>query len=90
MNTKHNLYTESLSAKINRLTQTIQELKNIIKQREDLNRTLTNEVIELNELNSTLIKGKEIDKRVIKDRTDIIINLTDQVNYWQDYNKLNK
>ena len=28
-NTKHNLYTESLSAKINRLEQTVRELKNL-------------------------------------------------------------
>lgn len=47
-NTKHNLYTESLSAKISRLEQTIQELKNIIEVSHKINRRQETEINELN------------------------------------------
>lgn len=61
-NTKHNLYTESLSSKINRLEHTITELTQLVKQREQLNATLTNQVIELN-TELTLIKELNPDLR---------------------------
>lgn len=61
-NTKHNLYSESLSAKINRYEHTIRELTQLINKSNQANRRLTNEVIELNteltiikELNPDLI-----------------------------------
>jgi len=49
-NTNHNLYTESLSAKVNRLEQTIQELKNIIEVAHKINRRQETEINELNKL----------------------------------------
>ena len=61
-NTKHNLYTESLSSKINRLEHTIRELTSLLTQREDLNKTLTNKIIELN-TELTLIKELNPDLR---------------------------
>ena len=61
-NTTHNLYSESLSAKINRLEHTIRELTALLTQREDLNKTLTNKIIELN-TDLTLIKELNPDLR---------------------------
>jgi len=61
-NTKHNLYTESLSSKINRLEHTIRELTALVSQREELNQNLTNKIIELN-TELTLIKELNPDLR---------------------------
>ena len=54
-NTRHNLYTESLSSKINRLEHTIRELTSLLTKIEDENKTLSNKIIELN-TELTLIK----------------------------------
>lgn len=69
-NTTHNLYAESLSAKVNRLEHTIRELTQLIQQRQ-------NKITHLESINESI-------KTESKRRTDIIINLTDQVNYWRD------
>ena len=49
-NNTHNLYKESLSAKISRLEQTIRELKNIIEVSHKINRRQENEINELNNI----------------------------------------
>ena len=87
-NTNHDLYKESLSAKINRLEQTVQELK-------DINSKRTEEIISLQKANSMLMKGQQIDARAYKQATSIrdkkiekqdktIVSLIDQVEHWKE------
>ena len=108
-NTTHNLYAESLSAKVNRLEQTIEEIKalysykveeinklnkeiEVYKQNETKNKI---EMRSLKELNSSLLKGQEIDKKAYKQATSIrdkridkqdktIVSLVDQVDHWKE------
>ena len=86
-NTTHNLFQESLSAKINRYKQTIQELKNINSKR-------TENIIELQKANSMLMKGIKIDDRRVKEMisirdkkieklTNTVNSLIDQVEHWK-------
>ena len=55
-NTKQDLFKESVSARINRLEQTVQELKQINSKR-------TEEIISLQKANSMLMRGQEIDNK---------------------------
>ena len=86
-NTTHNLFQESLSAKINRYKQTIQELK-------DINSKRTKNIIELQKANSMLMKGIKIDDRRMKEMisirdkkidklTNTVNSLIDQVEHWK-------
>ena len=86
-NTTHNLFQESLSAKINRYKQTIQELK-------DINSKRTKNIIELQKANSMLMKGIKIDDRRVKEMisirdkkieklTNTVNSLIDQVEHWK-------
>ena len=57
-NTKHNLYTESLSSKINRLEQTIRELTTMIEQKNNRINILEDENINLNEEIEDITSGR--------------------------------
>ena len=84
-NTTHNLYSESLSAKINRLEQTIEEIKALYSYKQEEINTLQDyilkikqnetkqkiEIRSLKELNTSLINGQEIDKKAYKEAVSI-------------------
>ena len=87
-NTKQDLFKESLSARINRLEQTVQELKQINSKR-------TENIISLQKANSMLMRGQEIDNKRYKEATSIrdkkiekqdktIVSLIDQVEHWKE------
>ena len=57
-NTKHNLYTESLSSKINRLEHTIRELTTMIEQKNNRINILEDENINLNEEIEDITSGR--------------------------------
>ena len=72
-NTQHNLYAESLSAKVNRLEHTIRELKN-----------LNSMLIKGQQIDKKAYKqATEIRDKKIEKQDEIIVSLVDQVNYWK-------
>ena len=62
----HNLYEESLTARLSRLEQTIRELKNIIEVSHKINRRQENEIIELNIMLEKQTKLAVKQKQIIK------------------------
>ena len=72
-NTNQDLYKESLSARINRLEQTIQELKNLnsmLIKGQQIDKRRYKEAVS--------IRDKKIDRL-----TNTVNSLIDQVNYWK-------
>jgi len=73
-NTTQNLYKESVSARINRLEQTIRELKNLntmLIKGQNIDKRAYEQ--------ATSIRDKKIDKQ---DKT--IVSLCEQVEHWKD------
>tara|TARA_Y100000401_G_scaffold109251_1_gene105306 strand:+ start:873 stop:1121 length:249 start_codon:yes stop_codon:yes gene_type:complete len=76
-NTTQDLYKESVSARINRLEQTIQELKN-----------LNSMLIKGQEIDKRAYKqATEIRDKKINNLEMTVNSLIDQVNYWKDRSK---
>ena len=71
--TTHNLYAESLSAKVNRLEQTIEEIKALYGYRQE----------EVNKLNKEITAYQQNE---IKSKIEIR-SLIEQVNYWKGRSK---
>ena len=72
-NTNHDLYKESLSAKINRLEMTIKELKGLnsmLIKGQEIDKKRYKEAVS--------IRDKKIDRL-----TNTVNSLIDQVNYWK-------
>ena len=70
-NTKHNLYAESLTSKINRLEHTIRELTQLLQQRQNkinhleaINKSVSNEQRELRNINSRLREKLTREKKI--------------------------
>ena len=75
-NTSHNLYQESLSAKINRLEQTIREIQGVYKCRQEEVDTLQDYILEIKQ-NET---KQKIEIRSLKEEIDRLTNLHNSVN----------
>ena len=86
-NTKIDLYKESLSAKVNRMEQTIKEVKALYSYKQEEIDTLQDYILEIKQ-NETKQKievrslNEEI-KTITQESQTIINSLVDQVDYWK-------